>query len=228
MTTKSETLNRIRAAGVIPVIRTDSFEDASRLIDAIFEGGITVFEVTMTVPDAVNLIEKLVNRFGDAALIGAGTVLDTRAAADCISAGARFVVSPALGPPTVEFCRRKDTVCFPGVLTPTEVVTAWRAGADAVKIFPCHAMGGPAYLRSLKAPFPNIDMMPTGGVNLSNVADYFAAGAMAVGVGSELAAVRALREGRRDAIVEAARAFTEAAGCSSSREVSDQSVSAVP
>lgn len=226
MESKLETLSRIRASRVVPVIRADSPDEAIGLVDALFEGGIGIFEITMTVPDSLSVIETLTDRFGDAALIGAGTVLDATAAADCISAGATFIVSPALDVPTVEFCQRMARVCFPGVLTPTELVTAWRAGADAVKIFPCHAMGGPGYLRSLKAPFPKVELMPTGGITLSNVAEYLAAGAVAVGVGSELADVRALRAGRREAIVEAARAFLGAARACS-RETSGQSLNAV-
>ncbi len=141
---KEEVLQRIRQLGVIPVIRADSAVEATKAINAIKAGGINIFEVTMTVPGAIALIEKLVSGFAQTALIGAGTVLTPEVAADCLAAGAQFIISPALNLKTVELCRKKEVAVMPGALTPTEIITAWRAGADIVKVFPAGALGGPA------------------------------------------------------------------------------------
>jgi 2-dehydro-3-deoxyphosphogluconate aldolase/(4S)-4-hydroxy-2-oxoglutarate aldolase len=209
--TKQEVLQKIRDVGVLPVVRAASAEEAMRVIEAIEAGGISVFEVTMTVPGAVNLIKDLTLRFGASALIGAGTVLTPEQASDCIAAGAQFIISPALNLETIEICNENDVVVMPGALTPTEVLTAWNAGADFVKVFPASAMGGASYLRSLKAPLPHIKLIPTGGVSLKNAADFFLAGAEAVGVGADLVDLQALREGRLDSISETARQYVEIA-----------------
>jgi len=179
-------VDRIRAIGIIPVVRARSSDDAIRAVEAIRAGGIPILEITMTVPGAVNVIADLARRLGDDALIGAGTVLDADGARACIDAGARFVVSPSLDVPTIETCRALDVPVFPGALTPTEIVTAWKAGADAVKVFPAGAVGGAAYLKSIKAPLPQIELIPTGGISLKTAADFIAAGAMALGVGADL------------------------------------------
>jgi 2-dehydro-3-deoxyphosphogluconate aldolase/(4S)-4-hydroxy-2-oxoglutarate aldolase len=180
------TIDRIRTIGIIPVVRARSADEALVAVDAIRAGGIPILEITMTVPGAINVIAALVRRLGDEALIGAGTVLDEGSARDCIDAGARFVVSPALDIPTIEACRKLDIPVFPGALTPTEILTAWRAGASAVKVFPAGAVGGAAYLKSVKAPLPQVELIPTGGVSLKTAADFIAAGAMALGVGADL------------------------------------------
>ena len=179
-------VDRIRAIGIIPVVRARSSDDAIRAVEAIRAGGIPILEITMTVPGAVNVIADLVRRLGDDALIGAGTILDADGARACIDAGARFVVSPSLDVPTVETCRALEVPVFPGALTPTEIVTAWKAGADAVKVFPAGAVGGAAYIKSIKAPLPQIELIPTGGISLKTAADFIAAGAMALGVGADL------------------------------------------
>ena len=179
-------VDRIRAIGIIPVVRARSSDDAIRAVEAIRAGGIPILEITMTVPGAVNVIADLVRRLGDDALIGAGTVLDADGARACIDAGARFVVSPSLDVPTIETCRALEVPVFPGALTPTEIVTAWKAGADAVKVFPAGAVGGAAYIKSIKAPLPQIELIPTGGISLKTAADFIAAGAMALGVGADL------------------------------------------
>ena len=179
-------VDRIRAIGIIPVVRARSSDDAIRAVEAIRAGGIPILEITMTVPGAVNVIADLARRLGDDALIGAGTVLDADGARACIDAGARFVVSPSLDVPTVETCRALEVPVFPGALTPTEIVTAWKAGADAVKVFPAGAVGGAAYIKSIKAPLPQIELIPTGGISLKTAADFIAAGAMALGVGADL------------------------------------------
>ena len=206
---KSEVLQRIHDTGLIPVVRAESAELAVRAVEAINAGGVDVLEVTMTVPAAIGVIEQLTTMFGEA-LIGAGTVLDQETADRCIQAGAQFIVSPALNEDTIAFCRANDVAVFPGALTPTEVVRAWNAGADAVKIFPASAVGGAGYLKSLKAPLPQIEMIPTGGVSLKTAADFIAAGAFALGVGADLVDVKAIRAGETEKVTQAARAYLAA------------------
>jgi 2-dehydro-3-deoxyphosphogluconate aldolase/(4S)-4-hydroxy-2-oxoglutarate aldolase len=207
--TKAEVMRRLRDTGIIPVVRAESAEQAMRAVDAVKAGGVDIVEVTMTVPGAVRLIEQLANRYGNEALIGAGTVLDPQTARDCIQAGAQFIVSPALNEATIECCRAIDIVVLPGALTPTEVFRAWTAGADAVKVFPAGAVGGASYLKSLKAPLPQIELVPTGGVSLKTAADFIKAGAMALGVGADLIDLAALRDGREELISERARQFLD-------------------
>src|ERR687893_454535 len=151
---KQDVLRRIEEIGVVPVVRASSKDEAMQVIEAIREGGVPVLEITMTVPRAVKVIEQVTDRYGSEVVVGAGTVLDAETARACILAGASFVVSPALNTATVELCRRYSVAVLPGALTPTEVVTAWQAGADVVKVFPCGALGGAKYLKSLKAPLP--------------------------------------------------------------------------
>lgn len=210
MITRTEAAARIREIGVIPVLRADSAVEAQEMAEAIVAGGLPIVEVTMTVPDATALIARLAGTLPAGSLVGAGSVLDVAAARACIDAGAAFVVSPALDLETIACCRERGVAVLPGALTPTEALAAWRSGADFVKIFPCGALGGPSYLRALKAPLPNIACVPTGGVSLASVPDYIAAGAAAVGVGADLADVRALRAGQPQRIREAARAYVDA------------------
>jgi 2-dehydro-3-deoxyphosphogluconate aldolase/(4S)-4-hydroxy-2-oxoglutarate aldolase len=206
---KSDVLQRIRGLGLIPVVRAESAEQAMSAVEAIKAGGVSVLEVTMTVPGAIAVIAQLTKAFSTEALIGAGTVLDPETADRCIQAGARFIVSPALNEETIAFCRNQDVAIFPGALTPTEVVRAWNAGADAVKVFPAGSVGGASYLRALKAPLPQIELIPTGGVSLKTAADLIKAGAMALGVGADLVDTKALREGNDQLITERARQFLE-------------------
>jgi len=206
---KTEVLQLIRDTGLIPVVRAESAELAVRAVEAIKAGGVSVLEVTMTVPGAIGVIEKLAATFGKDALIGAGTVLDPETAKQCIQAGAQFIVSPALNEETIAFCRANDVAVFPGALTPTEVVRAWNAGADAVKIFPAGAVGGASYLKALKAPLPQIELIPTGGVSLTTAADFIRAGAMALGVGADLVDIGALRDGQDEVITQRARQFLD-------------------
>jgi 2-dehydro-3-deoxyphosphogluconate aldolase / (4S)-4-hydroxy-2-oxoglutarate aldolase len=205
--TKAEVLRRVRATGLIPVVRAESATQAARAVDAVKAGGVDIIEVTMTVPGALGLIEQLANRYGDEVVLGAGTVLDPDTARNCISAGAQFIVSPALNEDTIACCRELDVVVLPGALTPTEVVRAWTAGADAVKIFPAGSVGGASYLKSLKAPLPQIELVPTGGVSLQTAADFIRAGALALGVGADLVDLKALDEGRDAALTERARQY---------------------
>jgi 2-dehydro-3-deoxyphosphogluconate aldolase / (4S)-4-hydroxy-2-oxoglutarate aldolase len=204
---KAEVIQTIRETGIIPVVRARSADEAMQAIDAISEGGISILEITMTVPGAVGVIEQVSKRYGADALVGAGTVLDAETARACILAGARFVVSPALNLETIEMCRRYGTAVMPGALTPTEVVQAWSAGADFVKVFPAGAVGGASYIKSLKAPLPQIELVPTGGVSLKTAADFIKAGASALGVGAELVDVQAIRDGKQSVITERAQEF---------------------
>jgi 2-dehydro-3-deoxyphosphogluconate aldolase/(4S)-4-hydroxy-2-oxoglutarate aldolase len=206
---KPEVLQTIRDTGLIPVVRAESAEQAMRAVAAISAGGVNVLEVTMTVPGAIGVIEQLSKAYGDKAVIGAGTVLDSETAQACIQAGAQFIVSPALNEETILYCRTNDVAIFPGALTPTEVVRAWNAGADAVKVFPAGAVGGASYLKALKAPLPHIELVPTGGVSLKTAADFIKAGAMALGVGADLVDLTALREGNDELIRDRARQFVE-------------------
>ncbi len=198
-------LARIGATGIVPVVRAPSHEMALRAVDAIVAGGIDVIELTMTVPGAVSLIGELTRRFGDSVLVGAGTVIDAETARACVSEGAAFVVSPIVDVPTIAGCRNQGVPAIPGALTPTEIVSAERAGAEVIKVFPCGALGGPSYLRSLLAPLPHLRLIPTGGVSLKNVGDFVRAGAFAVGVGADLVDIAQLRDGRADAVTRVAQ-----------------------
>ena len=206
---KSEVLRQITSAGIIPVVRAQSADEAMRAVEAIKEGGISVLEITMTVPGAVRVIEEVARRYESDAVVGAGTVLDAETARLCILAGARFIVSPALDPETIACSRRYGIVVLPGAMTPSEVLTAWTAGADLVKVFPAGSLGGAAYIRNLKAPLPQIEMVPTGGVSLKTAADFIRAGAAALGVGTDLVDTTALRDGNARMITERARQFVE-------------------
>lgn len=206
---KSEVLHKIHKVGLLPVLRADSEDEAVSIAHALEAGGVTVIEVTMTVPGAVEVIGRLVRETGERILIGAGTVLDPETARACMLAGAQFIVSPSLKLATIEICRRYSVAVFPGALTPTEVVSAWEAGADAVKVFPCSAMGGAKYLKALKAPFPQIELIPTGGVSLATAHEFLEAGALALGVGGDLVDNKAIRAGKPETITENARKYLE-------------------
>ena len=204
---KADVIQTIRDTGIIPVVRAKSADEAMKAIDAIREGGISILEITMTVPGAISVIEEVSKRYGKEAVVGAGTVLDGETARACILAGARFVVSPSLNLETIEVCRRYGIAVMPGALTPTEVVQAWSAGADFVKVFPAGAVGGASYIKSLKAPLPQIELVPTGGVSLKTAADFIKAGASALGVGADLVDVQAIRDGKQSVITERAQEF---------------------
>ena len=206
---KSDVIKTIKDTGIIPVVRATSADEAMRAIDAIREGGISVLEITMTVPGAIGVIEEVAKRYGSEALVGAGTVLDSETARACILAGAQFIVSPALNLETISTCRELNVAVMPGALTPTEVVQAWTAGADLVKVFPAGAVGGAGYIKALKAPLPQIELVPTGGVSLITAADFIRAGASALGVGTDLVDIKAIREGQHAVITERARQFLD-------------------
>jgi len=207
--TKQEVLARIKQIGLVPVLRAASEEQAMELAAAIAEGGITVLEVTMTVPGAVRVIARLAKERPEI-LVGAGTVLDAETAHACMEEGAQFVVSPGFNAKTVELCVKQSIAVLPGALTPTEILTAWEAGADVVKVFPVSAMGGAKYLKSLKAPLPQIELIPTGGVSLTTAREYLEAGAYALGVGADLVDIKAIAEGRPEQITATARRYVEA------------------
>jgi 2-dehydro-3-deoxyphosphogluconate aldolase/(4S)-4-hydroxy-2-oxoglutarate aldolase len=209
---KSAVLKKIREVGLVPVLRADSEEEALAIAYALEAGGVTILEVTMTVPGAIDAIRRLASEAGDRILVGAGTVLDPETARACMLAGAEFIVSPALNIKTIEICRRYDVAVFPGALTPTEVITAWQAGADAVKVFPCSALGGAKYLKALKAPLPQVEVIPTGGVSLATAAEFLEAGAIALGVGGDLVDNKAIRAGKPEVITENARKYLEIVG----------------
>jgi 2-dehydro-3-deoxyphosphogluconate aldolase/(4S)-4-hydroxy-2-oxoglutarate aldolase len=206
--TKEQVRQRILEVKIVPVVRASSPEQALGAADAVRAGGIPIVEVTMTVPGAIEVIAGLSRLMGSDVLIGAGTVLDAATAQKCLDAGAQFLVSPGFDAETVALARRLDVLVMPGALTPTEVITAWKAGADFVKIFPCGNVGGPAYIKSLKAALPQIPMIPTGGVNLETAAAFLRAGASALGIGGELISKAALDSGNFAAITESAKQFT--------------------
>jgi 2-dehydro-3-deoxyphosphogluconate aldolase/(4S)-4-hydroxy-2-oxoglutarate aldolase len=208
--TRQQILSFITDIGIVPVVRTATAEGAIKAIEAIYRGGVRAAEITMTVPGAIRALEKVADQFGDKIVLGAGTVLDPETARACMLAGAEFFVTPSLKLSTIEIVKRYSKVICPGALTPTEVVTAWEAGADIVKIFPCGNMGGPKYIKALRGPFPHIDMIPTGGVNLETAGEFLKAGACAVAVGGELVDAKTIKEGRFDIIEERARQYLAA------------------
>jgi 2-dehydro-3-deoxyphosphogluconate aldolase / (4S)-4-hydroxy-2-oxoglutarate aldolase len=192
-------------AGVVPVVRAATADQALKAIEAMYKGGIRAAEVTMTVPGAIRVLERVADEFGDRIILGAGTVLDPETARACMLAGAEFFVTPNLRLSTIEMCKRYSKVICPGALTPTEVVTAWEHGADVIKIFPADCMGGPKYIKALKAPLPHIEMIPTGGVSVETAGAFLKAGACAVAVGGELVNAKLMQEGKYDAIEQRAR-----------------------
>ncbi len=209
MMTKDQVRNRIIEIGIVPVVRANSSLQAMSAARAVCEGGIPIVEMTMTVPGAIGVIAELSRSVGDEVLIGAGTVLDVDAARQCVEAGAQFLVSPGFDAKTVQFARERGILIMAGALTPTEVITAWKAGSDFVKIFPAGNVGGPSYIKALKAALPHIPMVPTGGVNLSTAAQFLAAGASALGIGGELISAAAMKEGNYATITESAKQFVE-------------------
>ena len=200
----------ITKAGLIPVIRASSPEIALRVAEALVDAGVGVIEITMTVPGALSVIEALVARFASAAVVGAGTITSVSAAKAAVSAGAAFIVTPCLLPDVIDAAHAAGEVVIPGALTPTEVFTAVQHGADLVKIYPAANVGGPPYLKALSGPFPDLALVPTGGITLQNAGDYIKAGAAAVGVGGELILRDAIKTGDFAAIGTLATRFLDA------------------
>lgn len=207
---RASVVARLREVGIIPVIRADSAGAAVAVVEALMEAELTVAEITMTVPGAIEAIGSVAKRFGSRVLVGAGTVTDAKTVKQALDAGAEFIVSPCLVPKVIEAARRADIAVLPGALTPTEVFEAFRQGADMVKVFPAQNVGGAAYLRALRGPFPDISLVPTGGVTLENVGEMFKAGAAAVGVGSEMISKDALARRDYEVIGALASRFLEA------------------
>jgi len=205
--TKAEITKKIVDIGIVPVVRAASAAQAIAAAEAVCAGGISVVEVTMTVPGAVEVIAQLVKTMGSAVLVGAGTVLDAGSVRRCLDAGAQFLVSPGFDLETVKFANSQGVPMIAGALTPTEVITAWNAGSDLVKIFPCGNVGGAKYIKALKGPLPQIPMVPTGGVNLTTAAEFIQAGSAAVGVGGELILAAALKSGNTREITELAKQY---------------------
>ncbi|MBL8210375.1 MAG: bifunctional 4-hydroxy-2-oxoglutarate aldolase/2-dehydro-3-deoxy-phosphogluconate aldolase [Bryobacterales bacterium] len=206
---KKTILTNIVSIGIVPIVRCDSAEDALAAVDAVYEGGIRAVEITMTVPGAIQALEKVADKLGDKIVLGAGTVLDPETCRACFLAGAQFIVTPALRTSTIEMARRYSKPIMPGALTPTEVLTAWEAGADFVKVFPAGNMGGPKYIKALKGPLPQVEMIPTGGVNLETAGEFLKAGAAAVAVGGELVDAKSLKEKKYGNITEKAKQYLQ-------------------
>lgn len=203
---KSEVRARIEEVGIIPSLRLRDPDDARFAAEEVYRAGIPVAEITLTIPNALNVISCLAKAFPNM-VVGAGTVLDARTAHRCIDAGAKFLTSPGLVAEVVEFAVKKEVVVFPGALTPTEVIAAWNAGADFVKIFPCAQVGGPLYLRALKAPLPQVPLIASGGVDQISASNFILAGAAALGIGSELIPYEAVKRRKEEQIHELARRF---------------------
>jgi 2-dehydro-3-deoxyphosphogluconate aldolase/(4S)-4-hydroxy-2-oxoglutarate aldolase len=210
MLTPAEVQTRIAEIGIVPVVRAPNVDEAARAVELIYEGGIPVAEITMTIPNAPAAIRQVVQKFGDRILVGAGTVLTAAQADACFEAGAQFLVSPGLSVPVLRSAKARGKLAIPGTLTPTELMVALVEGVRLVKVFPCGNLGGAKYLKSLKGPFPDVLMIPTGGVNSGNAAEYFAAGAFALGIGSDLVDNKAIRDGNPQKVVAAARELVEA------------------
>lgn len=209
MLDKAEARRWIERVGVVPVVRGTRADSVRKAVDAIIAGGIDVIEVTFTVPGAAGMIRTLVGELGEDVLVGAGTVTGIDSCAAALDAGARFVVGPNTDEEVVRRCNAAGVLVCPGALSPTEVVRAVEAGADVVKIFPAGNLGGPAYIKALRGPLPDVAFIPTGGVNLSNAGDYIRAGAVAVGVGGSLVDKRAVEAGDWDLITDNARRFVD-------------------
>jgi 2-dehydro-3-deoxyphosphogluconate aldolase / (4S)-4-hydroxy-2-oxoglutarate aldolase len=204
---KQKVRERILEIGIVPVVRASSPAEACLAADAVCQGGIPIVEITMTVPGALDVIRELVKNCGSDVLIGAGTVLNAQAAQNCLAAGAQFLVSPGLNLQTVDLAVRERKLIMAGALTPTEVMAAWDAGADFIKVFPCGQLGGAKYIKALKGPFPQIPFIPTGGVNLNTAAEFLEAGCVALGIGGELVQADALKANKPEIIAENARKF---------------------
>jgi len=203
-----ENLQRVLDSGIVAILRAPSSEQLTSVARALFEGGIDVIEVTFTCPDTLQILAAVKKELGSRVLLGAGTVLDPETARAAVLAGAEFIVSPAVNPDVIRLCKRYDKPVMPGAFTPTEILAAWEHGADIVKVFPSDSVG-PGYIKALKGPFPQIRLMPTGGVNLQTLPDFIQAGACAVGVGGSLVEQQAVREGKMDRLRDLAAEYVQ-------------------
>jgi 2-dehydro-3-deoxyphosphogluconate aldolase / (4S)-4-hydroxy-2-oxoglutarate aldolase len=204
---KQKVRSRIEEIGIVPVVRASSQREAHIAAEAVCKGGIPIVEITLTCPGAIEVIGELAKSAGPEILIGAGTVLNAADARRCLDAGAQFLVSPGFNRATVELAVRESKLIIAGALTPTEIIEAWTAGSDLVKVFPCGQVGGAKYIKALKGPLPQVPLVPTGGVNLSTAAEFIEAGAAALGIGGELVQPEALKSNKPELIVETARKF---------------------
>jgi len=204
---KREIFNRMMSEGLVPVIRVSSAQEAIDVADAIKEGGVTLIEITMSVPGAIDVIKELAQKYRDEIIMGAGTILDPETGRAALLAGAQFIVTPTLNLDVIQLAHRYSAVVVPGAMTPTEILAAWNAGADMVKVFPAAQLGGPEYLKAIRGPLPQILLVPTGGVNLQNAGAFIKAGATALGVGGELVDKKAVKEKKFNIITENTRAF---------------------
>lgn len=203
-------ISKIHEIGIVPVVRAAHVDEARKAVDAIHSGGISIIEITMTVPNAPAMIKELVRHYGSRVLTGAGTVTTAKQAEVCLDAGAQFLVSPGLSVGVLQTAARRGVLAIPGALTPTEVMAAIEAGAQLIKIFPCGSTGGPKHIKALKAPFPETRLIPTGGVNANNAAEYFAAGSFALGVGADLVDLAAIRRDETAKIIDMAKLLLDA------------------
>jgi 2-dehydro-3-deoxyphosphogluconate aldolase/(4S)-4-hydroxy-2-oxoglutarate aldolase len=206
---RSDTVGRVETCGVVAVIRLQDSSKLRAVIDALAAGGVKALEVTMTVPRAIELIGEIAPTLPPDFVIGAGTVVDPDTAHAAILAGARFIVGPVLRPAVIDVCHRYDVAVMPGCFSPTEILTAWEAGADVVKVFPATALG-PSYFKDIRGPLPKVKLMPTGGVSLENAGDWIRAGAVAIGVGTALVDAKLVAAGDFAAISDRAARFVEA------------------
>jgi 2-dehydro-3-deoxyphosphogluconate aldolase/(4S)-4-hydroxy-2-oxoglutarate aldolase len=206
--TKNDISDSIREVGIVAIMRAQSSDQLLAAADAVLAGGVNAIEVTMTTPGALKVIEEAISRYGTEVIFGVGSVLDPETARAAILAGAQFVVCPTLNLKTIEICKRYSILVVPGAYTPTEILTAWEAGADMVKVFPA-SVGGPAYIKAIKAPLPQVELVPVGGVNLKTTADFIRAGSAIVGVGSSLINQKLLEAGEFETISDNARQYRE-------------------
>lgn len=207
---KQKIISKLIETGLIPVVRVTSPHEAVCIADAIKQGGASFIEITMTVDGAIDVIRELTKKYKEEIIIGAGTVLDTETGRAALLSGAKFIVSPILNTNLIELGHRYSIVVIPGAMTPTEILSAWNAGADLVKVFPAAQLGGPDYIKAIKGPFPQILLVPTGGVNLNNVKAFIRSGASALGVGGELVDKNAIKENKFYVITENTQAFIKA------------------
>lgn len=203
---KETQLHRILDCGIVAVVRSPDSEQLVEVVRALADGGVTVVEITMTVPDALGVLRQVRHALGERVLLGAGTILDTETARAALLAGAEYLVAPTLNLDVIRLCQRYSKLVMPGALTPTEILTAWEAGADIVKVFPAEVVG-PAFFKAMRGPLPQIRLMPTGGVDLTTAADFLRAGACCLGLGSQLVEPRAVAEGDFDRIRDLARQY---------------------
>jgi 2-dehydro-3-deoxyphosphogluconate aldolase/(4S)-4-hydroxy-2-oxoglutarate aldolase len=207
---KKTVFKTLKKTGVVPVLRTDSEKNVLAAVAALIDGGIAVAEITLTIPNAIRVIENCIDRFGNRVILGAGSVTQAQACENAIKAGCRFIVTPTVKTEVIAVCRRADVCVIGGGLTPTEILNSWEAGADAVKVFPAKAVGGPTYIRMIHDPLPEIPLVPTGGVNLETLVEYIHAGAEFIGAGGDLAGKALIESGKTEQISTRARQYTAA------------------